>query len=98
MSEIPTALNWRIRMPITSRDNPRNFISKIIRYEKICSVPNSMTVLDEMVPVMVDMMRNGEVGTWNMTNPGKISHNEILEMYQKHVNPDFTWKNFTEEE
>jgi hypothetical protein len=46
----------------------------------------------------VEMMRNGEVGTWNMTNPGKISHNEILEMYRNHVNPDFTWKNFTEEE
>jgi len=98
MREIPTALNWRIRMPITSRDNPRNFISKIIRYEKICSVPNSMTVLDEMVPAMVEMMTNREQGTWNMTNPGKISHNEILEIYKSRVDPSFIWKNFSEEE
>lgn len=98
MREIPSALNWRIRMPITSCDNPRNFISKIIRYEKICSIPNSMTVLDEMIPVMVQMMVNKESGTWNMTNPGKISHNEILEMYKAKVDPTFTWKNFTESE
>ena len=98
MHQIPTALNWRIRMPITSVDNPRNFISKIIRYEKICSISNSMTVLDEMIPVMVQMMVNREVGTWNMTNPGKISHNEILEMYKAKVDPTFSWQNFTEAE
>ena len=36
-----SVLNLRIRMPIVSQDCPRNFISKIIRYEKICSIPNS---------------------------------------------------------
>jgi len=83
-------------MPITSVDNPRNFISKIIRYEKICSIPNSMTVLDEIIPIMVKMMLNKEVGTWNMTNPGKISHNDILWMYKARIDPSFKWKNFTE--
>ena len=37
-------LNLRIRMPITSCHSKRNFIKKITTYEKICSVPNSMTV------------------------------------------------------
>ena len=32
----PNVLNLRIRMPITNIDNPRNFITKIITYEKIC--------------------------------------------------------------
>jgi len=40
-------LNLRIRMPIVGEDNPRNFITKITTYEKICSIPNSMTVLPE---------------------------------------------------
>lgn len=26
-----------------------------IKYEKICSVPNSMTVLDELLPIALDM-------------------------------------------
>ena len=91
-------LNLRIRMPITSNLNPRNFITKIITYENICSVPNSMTVLDELLPIMIDMAEKKITGTVNLTNPGLISHNEILEMYREIVDKNFTWKNFTIEE
>lgn len=91
-------LNLRIRMPIVGEDNPRNFITKITTYEKICSIPNSMTVLPELLPLVVDMMEKGVIGTLNLTNPGLISHNEILELYKELVDADFTWKNFTVEE
>ena len=93
-----SVLNVRIRMPITNKDHPRNFISKIIRYNKICSVPNSMTVLDELIPLMIEMAIQKQVGTVNLTNPGTISHNEILELYKKLIDPNFTYQNFTVEE
>lgn len=94
----PNALNVRIRMPITADWHPRNFITKITSYAKICSVPNSMTVLPELLPVLVDMISRNDTGTINLTNPGTMSHNEILEMYKEIVDPYFTWENFTEEE
>jgi dTDP-glucose 4,6-dehydratase len=93
-----SVLNLRIRMPITGEKNSRNFITKITTYDKICSVPNSMTVLPELLPVVLDMMQKKLTGTINLTNPGLISHNEILEMYKEIVNPNFKWKNFTIEE
>lgn len=93
-----TVLNCRIRMPISSDKSPRNFISKITTYEYICSIPNSMTVLEEILPLMVDMALQNVTGTFNMTNPGVISHNEILEMYRDIVDDTFTWKNFSQEE
>jgi dTDP-glucose 4,6-dehydratase len=93
-----TVLNLRIRMPIIGEDNPRNFITKITLYERICSIPNSMTVLPELLPMVLDMMREKMVGTMNLTNPGVISHNEILSLYKEHVDPDFTWQNFSLEE
>lgn len=34
----------------------------------------------------------------NYTNPGAVSHNEILQMYKDYIDPDFTWSNFTVEE
>ena len=71
-------LNIRIRMPITADNSSRNFIKKITTYDKICSVPNSMTVLPELLPIMLDMSKNKVTGTINLTNPGLISHNEIL--------------------
>ena len=98
MKEIPNVLNLRIRMPITDKPNSRNFITKITTYEKICSIPNSMSVLPEILPIALKLAQEKHTGTFNLTNPGLISHNEILEMYKKIVDPDFTWKNFTQEE
>jgi dTDP-4-dehydrorhamnose reductase len=93
-----STLNVRIRMPITDEINPRNFITKIVNYKKICSIPNSMTVLNELLPITIEMALNKKVGTVNLTNPGLISHNEILTMYKEIVNPDFTWENFSIDE
>ena len=93
-----SVLNLRIRMPITGEKNARNFITKIVNYERVCSIPNSMTVLPELLVYVVDMMKNKITGTMNLTNPGLISHNEIFEMYKEIVDPDFTWKNFSQEE
>ena len=91
-------LNLRIRMPITGKRNSRNFITKIVNYEKVCSVPNSMTVLPELLVYVLDMIKNNQTGTINLTNPGLISHNEILSMYKELVDPTFTWTNFSQEE
>nr|QDY51644.1 hypothetical protein 1_29 [Mimiviridae sp. ChoanoV1] len=91
-------LNLRIRMPIVGESNPRNFITKISKYQKICSIPNSMTVLPDFYPVILDLILNKTTGTLNLTNPGLISHNEILEMYRDIVDNSFTWENFTIEE
>ena len=93
-----SALHLRIRMPITHTHNSRNFITKITTYEKICSIPNSMSVLTDLIPLSITMMRYNEQGVFNFTNPGTISHNEILELYRDIVDPSFTWKNFTVEE
>jgi dTDP-4-dehydrorhamnose reductase len=88
----------RIRMPITADRHPRNFITKITKYEKICSIANSMTVLPELLPIILDMSEKKIKGTINLTNPGVISHNEILEMYKEIVDPTFTWENFSLED
>ena len=92
-------LNVRIRMPITSEVSPRNFITKITNYRQICSMPNSMSVLDNLLPVMIDYaILNFASGTINLTNPGVISHDEILTMYNEIVDPNFVWTNFSMDE
>ena len=96
--QLPHVLNVRIRMPITDEDHPRNFITKITRYDKICSMPNSMTVLDDLLPLMMDMCRQGTCGTVNLCNPGVMSHNDILALYRDIVDPEFTWANFSQAE
>lgn len=99
LREYPNVLTLRVRMPIVADlTYPRNFITKILTYAKVVDIPNSMTVLPELLPMAVDMATRKITGIVNFTNPGAISHNEILQLYKDYVDPDFTWQNFTLEE
>ena len=91
-------LNLRIRMPITDDLSERSFITKILSYEKICSNTNSMSVLPDLIPIMYQMIINNKTGTFNFTNPGTISHNEILELYKTIIDNNFTWITMSLEE
>lgn len=93
-----SVLNLRIRMPISSESNPRNFITKITQYERVCSMENSMTVLEDFFPIFTELIVKKRTGTYNCTNPGTISHNEILKLYKQIVDHDFTWKNMSLDE
>jgi len=94
----PTTCTLRVRMPISDDLNPRNFLTKIIKYDRVVNVPNSMTVLTDMLPVSLIMAERNLTGIYNFCNPGAISHDECLELYRKHVDPTYTWNNFTLDE
>lgn len=94
----PNVLTLRVRMPISDDLFHRNFITKIVKYEKVVNIPNSMTVLTEMLPASIGMAKKGLTGVYNFTNPGVISHNEVLDLYTKYIDPTYTYKNFTLEE
>ncbi|KAJ8749317.1 hypothetical protein K2173_018800 [Erythroxylum novogranatense] len=99
LREYDNVCTLRVRMPISSDlTNPRNFITKITKYDKVVNIPNSMTILDELLPISIEMAKRNLRGIWNFTNPGVISHNEILEMYKEYINPSFKWANFSLEE
>lgn len=98
LSFYPNVLILRMRMPISADLSPRNFITKITKYKKVINVANSMTVLDDLLPIAIEMSLRKLTGTYNFTNPGTISHNEILDLYKKYVDQRFVYENFTIEE
>ena len=85
-------------MPISDDLSPRNFLTKIIKYEKVVNVPNSMTTLTDLLPVSLVMAERKLCGIYNFCNPGAISHNECLDLYKKYIDPDYTYTNFSLEE
>lgn len=98
LADYPTTCTLRVRMPISDDLSHRNFITKIVKYDRVVDIPNSMTVLTEMLPISLIMAERKLQGIYNFCNPGAISHNECLALYKKHVDPNYTWTNFTVEE
>ena len=92
------ALTLRLRMPISDDLSPRNFVTKISSYARVIDVPNSVTVLHDLLPVALALAERGVTGLFNFTNPGVISHNQVLDLYREIVDKDFWYENFTEEE
>jgi len=98
LKEYPTCLILRVRMPVSDDLFHRNFVTKIAKYEKVVNIPNSMTILTEMLPASLAMAKKGLTGVYNFTNPGVISHNQVLDLYKKYIDPSYTYTNFTIEE
>lgn len=98
LKEYKNTMTLRVRMPISDDLAARNFLTKIIKYERVVNVPNSMTTLTDMLPVSLAMAEKKLTGIYNFCNPGAISHNECLDLYTKYVDPSYTYKNFSLEE
>jgi len=88
----------RLRMPVSDDLHSRNFVTKITKYEHVVDIPNSNTILHDLLPAAILLAENNVTGIYNFTNPGAISHNEVLTLFKKYVRPDFTWKNFSLEQ
>lgn len=98
LQHFPQTLILRVRMPVSADLHPRSFVTKIKSYDRVVNVPNSHTILPELLPMVIQLASHRETGVYNFTNPGAASHNEVLEMYRDFVELGFTWRNFSVEE
>jgi dTDP-4-dehydrorhamnose reductase len=85
-------------MPVSDDLHPRNFVTKLLNYERVVNIPNSNTILHDLLPASIMLAEHGETGVYNFTNPGAISHNEVLTLFKDIVRPELSWQNFTLEE
>ncbi len=63
LKEFDNVCTLRMRMSITSDlQNPWNFITKISRFQKMVNTPNNMTILDELLPISIEMVKRNLQG------------------------------------
>ena len=94
----PNLLSLRFRFCVTPDYNHRSILTKILKYDKIVNVQNSISVLPDLLPTLIDMSITEKTGIYNFVNPGTMSHNEMLDLYIKYVDPNYKYINFTVEE
>lgn len=85
-------LQCRIRMPVDSEKSNRNFITKITNYEYVINEENSITIIDDLISATLKLIKKKKTGIYNITNPGKITHKEILDKYTELVDKNFKYK------
>lgn len=87
----------RIRMPISSKNNPRNLINKLKGYDKVIDIPNSMTLMDDLVRCIDWVIKGSHTGIYHVTNPEPITAAQVMKEYQKYIK-DHKFKIINEEE
>lgn len=91
LKEFPL-LNLRLRMPFDATSGERSLISKLIKYERVLDVKNSMTYLPDLMQAAKTLLDNRTIGTFNVVNPGAMSPYQIMQMYQEIVDPSHTFE------
>ncbi len=75
---------WRLRIPFSHVDSPRNYLSKLMRYERLLDARNSLTQVDEFVDACFQCWENGvEFGIYNLTNTGSTTTREVIRLIQR---------------
>ncbi|HKB57410.1 MAG TPA: sugar nucleotide-binding protein, partial [Lacunisphaera sp.] len=84
LARFPDVYLWRLRIPFNQVDNPRNYLSKLMRYPRLLAATNSISQLDEFAAASLACWeRRVPFGTYNVTNPGHVTTHEIVGLIQK---------------
>lgn len=98
LSDFDNVLQLRVRIPIEGKSHPKNVIDKLLKYEKVVSIENSFTVVEDFIPASAALIDRKETGIFNMTNVGSMDHKFLMELYREVVEPDRNFTYMTEEE
>ncbi len=80
----PNAFVWRLRIPFDGVDNPRNYLSKLMRYSRLLEATNSISELDEFVEAtLACWTKRVPFGTYNVTNPGRVTTREVVDLIRR---------------
>ncbi|MDR1280059.1 MAG: sugar nucleotide-binding protein [Opitutaceae bacterium] len=75
----PNVYIWRLRIPFDNINNPRNYLTKLMRYERLLEATNSISQLHEFAAATFACREKRiPFGTYNVTNSGHITTREVV--------------------
>lgn len=82
-------LYLRINYPIANDHSPKNLLTKLISYKNIQSNNFSITYVDDLFPILFEMIEDNVTGICNFTNPGITNSVEIINFYKNYHNTHY---------
>jgi len=75
---------WRLRIPFDHVDSPRNYLTKLMRYQRLLEAANSISQLHEFcAATLACWEKHVPFGTYNVTNPGHVTTHEVVELIRQ---------------
>ncbi len=89
---------WRLRIPFNEVDNPRNYLTKLMRYQTLLEATNSISQLEEFVAATFACWeKRVPFGLYNVTNPGEVTTREVVGLIKQAGVSDKDFQFFTDE-
>ena len=85
---------WRIRLPFDEINHPRNYLTKLMNFDKLIVASNSISNRKELVSACIEcIMESVPFGIYHVTNPGGIRTDEITSMIKNilKIDKDFQY-------
>ncbi len=80
----PDVFIWRLRIPFDHIDSPRNYLTKLMRYQRLLEARNSISHLHEFVAATFACWEKRiPFGLYNVTNPGDVTTRDVVALIQK---------------
>lgn len=80
----PDCYIWRLRIPFNEVDSPRNYLTKLMRYERLLEAENSISQLEEFcAATFACWEKRVPFGTYNITNPGHVTTHEVVDLIKR---------------
>jgi len=87
---------FRLRIPFDQYSSPRNYLTKLLSYDKLLDARNSVSHRGDFAKYCIDLIEQ-EVpcGIYNITNKGSITTKELIELINDILKPNKDFKFFS---
>lgn len=78
-------LHIRIRYPISGDFHPKCLLSKLANFEKIINKNTSISILSDVFPILINLIKDKHTGTFNLTNPEPINLLDLKMLFKQKI-------------
>ena len=81
----PRSYIFRLRIPFDEHKFPRNYLTKLLSYDKLLNAENSLSHRGDFAKCVIDLLeRKVPHGIYNITNKGSVTTKDIVDLIKKH--------------
>ena len=94
LEDYPTYI-FRIRIPYDESYTSKNYLYKLLKYDNLISLKNSITslnLLNEFTDFFINLDKKPDYGVYNVVNNGVIRGQDVIQLLKEHGLENKNWK------